>query len=230
MLTRVFGIDGYPGQTHVERGLWHLAEALLPDAASAASMPSYTQGLMDLGATVCVRGRPACAACPFEADCVAHASGRERELPVPKPRKAIPQRYCDVLVVRHGARVLFERRPDSGIWGGLWSLPELAPPAAVPALRSDAERVDQVTRAALVHGEVSGVTRMAPFAHTFTHFKLHLQPWLVTLDAARPASGVGAQQAWLTAHEIAQAGLPAPVRRIAQALSGDGAQMMLDDA
>lgn len=217
VLTRVFGIEGYPGQMRVERELWQLADSLLP----ATDLQAYTQGVMDLGATVCVRGRPLCSACPFADDCVARATGRERVLPTGKPRKAIPEKDCHVLVMRDDQRILFERRPDSGIWGGLWSLPEFAPPTATP---SEAVSPGDIADAAQRFGQVREIERMAAFSHTFTHFKLNLQPWLITLTQA--GGPQGANQAWLASHEIAAAGLPAPIRRIARALEGNGKQLL----
>ncbi|AKJ69213.1 DNA-(apurinic or apyrimidinic site) lyase [Pandoraea thiooxydans] len=216
VLTRVFGIEGYPGETRVERELWQLADALLP----GTDLQAYTQGVMDLGATVCVRGKPLCSACPFADDCVARATGRERLLPTGKPRKTVPEKHCDILVMCDGERVLFERRPDSGIWGGLWSLPEFAPPTAVPG---ESVSSSDIADAAGRYGQVREIERMAALSHTFTHFKLNLQPWLITLTRASGPRDTG--QAWLAAHEIAAAGLPAPIRRIALALKGNGKQL-----
>nr|WP_150700024.1 A/G-specific adenine glycosylase [Pandoraea terrae] len=228
VLARVFGIDGFPGTPKVEREMWALAEALLPDD----HLPAYTQGMMDLGATLCGRGKPRCGECPFETDCAAHATGRERTLPAPKPKKAQPVRFVDVLVVRAGAHVLFEKRPDSGIWGGLWSLPELTPPqddapaddAALRArLTEHAACAAQLARAA----DVAALAPLRPLTHVFTHFKLHLRPWLVTMADDTARRGAAGGMAWFADDAIGAAGLPSPIRRIVDALSPADGQLAL---
>ena len=118
---RVFGIEGFPGQASIEKMLWQRASSLLPDK----DIESYTQGLMDLGATLCTRNRPQCATCPMQARCVAYATGRTAELPVRKPKKQVPEKSTVMLLVQHEGEILLEQRPPEGIWGGLLSLPEL---------------------------------------------------------------------------------------------------------
>jgi A/G-specific adenine glycosylase len=121
VLTRWAGIEGFPGTRQVELKLWELAERLTPDERSAA----YTQAIMDLGATVCVRSRPLCTACPVARECLARAQGSQERLPGPRPRKARKQKAAHVVIaVESGGAVLLERRPPSGIWGGLWSFPQ----------------------------------------------------------------------------------------------------------
>src|SRR5690606_12756124 len=115
------GIEGYPGSRAVELELWRRAESLLPEQG----MEAYTQGLMDLGATVCTRSKPACSRCPLQARCVALATGRTEILPTRKPAKSLPEKNTVMLVVVHEGQVLLEQRPGQGIWGGLLSLPEL---------------------------------------------------------------------------------------------------------
>jgi A/G-specific adenine glycosylase len=140
----VFGIHGYPGERAIENRMWALAEQALPPAGRQADhMVAYTQGLMDLGATICSRGKTACLAdaeaCPLVADCVARRDGLTAVLPTPKPRAAIPERSTVMLIVRHGRRA-GAVASDSGIWGGLWSLPEIAVTRcrSIPRLAEDA--------------------------------------------------------------------------------------------
>ena len=121
VLARHRGIDGWPGAPGVEAKLWRAAEALLPRRATS----TYTQALMDLGATVCTRARPRCDACPIADDCVALHEHRIDALPSPRPRKPLPHREVRVLVLERDGMILLEQRPPLGIWGGLWSLPEL---------------------------------------------------------------------------------------------------------
>ena len=124
VLCRYHAIEGWPGASGVARRLWSIAEAHTPDDDVA----DYTQAIMDLGATVCTRSRPRCDDCPLNGDCLALAEGRETELPHPKPRKTTPLRETVFVIVRDPrARVLLERRPPAGIWGGLWSFPEVEP-------------------------------------------------------------------------------------------------------
>ncbi|PMS21338.1 A/G-specific adenine glycosylase [Trinickia dabaoshanensis] len=211
VLARVFGVEGFPGEKRVENAMWSLAERLMPDSrASDDELSAYTQGLMDLGATLCVRGKPDCARCPFADDCVARVSGRQRELPAARPKKTVPTRRTWMLVLRDGERVLLERRPPSGIWGGLWSLPEAAGEAAL------ADR-------AQILGAGPDITRLAPIAHTFTHFKLDIEPRCAELSAVQRARRCDARDdetAWVPLAQIDDYGVPAPVRKLLDALKG----------
>ena len=208
VLCRVFGVEGFPGDKAVENRLWALAESLLP----TGDIGTYIQAQMDLGATLCTRARPACARCPFAADCVARRDDRVAELPAKKPRAALPRRSARVAVIRHGTAVLVERRPPSGIWGGLLALPE------IPADSADAHAwVAQ--RFGL---QCNAGAALAPLTHAFTHFVLELQPLQLNLapTATTPAAVAddGALQ-WLALDALADAALPTPVRRILTALS-----------
>jgi A/G-specific adenine glycosylase len=196
---RVFGIDGFPGAKPVEDALWRRAEALLPEH----DMQAYTQGLMDLGATVCTRGRPACERCPLAHRCIARQTGRTAELPAKKPKRALPERQAAMLVIVDGDEVLLEQRPGSGIWGGLLSLPEL-PGDADEALLAHAARDA---------GEVAALQKLQPFSHTFTHFRLHVAPWLVRLRSRRHLAAEG-QRLWYPRERLDRAPLPAPVKKL----------------
>ena len=202
VFARVFGIDEYPGVKAVEDGLWRRAEALLPEAG----IESYTQGLMDLGATLCTRSSPDCGRCPLRERCVAYATGRTAELPVRKPKKATPEKQAALLVVLDRGEVLLEQRPGSGIWGGLMSLPEVDGHAVRGALEDVA-----LTEAARAFGEVEEVQALLPLVHVFTHYKLYIAPFRVVLAARAPlADG----QVWWKLAEIDKAPLPAPVKKL----------------
>lgn len=209
VLARVFGVEGFPGEKRVENEMWALAESLLPDAANQADVSAYTQGLMDLGATLCVRGKPDCARCPFAGDCVAQSSGRQRELPAARPKKAVPVRRTWMLVLRDGDAVLLRRRPPTGIWGGLWSLPEADGDAAL-----------------LEHARALGgasLVRLASFTHTFTHFKLEIEPRLAELGGTTAAGAPSAgddETAWVPLGGLDAYGVPAPVRKLLDSLGG----------
>ena len=120
-LARVHGIDGWPGSSAVEKRLWAIAEASLPDARLA----DYTQAIMDFGATLCTRHDPGCLLCPLQDGCVARREGRVDQLPQARPGKPLPERRTLMLLLRDDAgQVLLARRPPTGVWAGLWSLPE----------------------------------------------------------------------------------------------------------
>ncbi|TRZ65756.1 MAG: A/G-specific adenine glycosylase [Rhodocyclaceae bacterium] len=204
VLCRALAVEGYPGAPAVERELWRLAEALLPRRDAA----TYIQAQMDLGATLCTRTRPAClsaaSTCPLSGICVAHQQGRVSQLPEAMPRKTLPRREARVLVLHRGDSVLLERRPPSGIWGGLLSLPEVA------------ANVDPAAQAAQLGCDVTHFDALPPLRHTFTHFRLTLLPLSGEVSLLpRAAEAMG--HSWLQRGDIAAAGLPTPVRKILQA-------------
>lgn len=207
VFARVFGVDQYPGEKRVEEALWRRADALLPEDGIEA----YTQGLMDLGATLCTRSKPECGRCPLQARCVAFATNRTAELPVRKPKKTTPEKRADLLVVVHGDEVLLEQRPGSGIWGGLLSLPEVeghvALGDAAPALMPPASLAQACQR----FGDVEDAQALLPLVHVFTHYKLHIFPHKLTL-AERPATPAG--HVWWKLAAIDEAALPAPVKKL----------------
>jgi A/G-specific adenine glycosylase len=202
VFARVFGIAQFPGEKKVEDGLWRRAEALLPETGIEA----YTQGLMDLGATLCTRSRPDCARCPLQARCVAHASGRTAELPVRKPKKTIPEKQAALLLVIDAGQVLLEQRAQSGIWGGLMSLPEVDGHGARGAI-DDTAVLGSATR----FGVVEEMQALLPLVHVFTHYRLHIAPFKVAL-ASRAATPP--EHLWWELADIARAPLPAPVKKL----------------
>jgi A/G-specific adenine glycosylase len=209
VFARVFAIDGFPGDKAVENAMWQRAEALLPEH----DLESYTQGLMDLGATVCTRSKPDCAACPFAARCLARRQGRTAELPVRKPKKTVPEKSTAMLVLVYRDQVLLEQRPDSGIWGGLLSLPELD--------LSDKSLVEKLQRTAEIHGESDGYSELMPFSHGFTHFKLHVSPYRVDLTRRYEQAGEG-NTVWFDVATLAGAPLPAPIKKLLLAVFAEG--------
>jgi A/G-specific adenine glycosylase len=208
VLCRVFGVEGFPGLKAVEDALWERALALMPEQG----IESYTQGLMDLGATLCTRARPGCGHCPLAARCVALASGRVNLLPTPRHKKTIPQRSIGMLVIEDGEHVLLEQRPDSGIWGGLLSLPEMPEPVG-----GGAELEALLARFAAPFGEVSSIVPLPPFAHAFSHFKLHVKPYRVCLLKIVPFVGQSSR-VWVAKDRLAMAPLPSPIKKLLLAL------------
>jgi A/G-specific adenine glycosylase len=198
VLARHAGVEGFPGERKVEERLWRIAEERLPNK----QIEAYTQGLMDLGATVCTRTKPSCMLCALATDCVALNTGRVGELPTPRPKKAMPQRAVTMLLlVRHEA-VLVERRPPMGIWGGLWSLPEL--PENITVERHCATRFVAHVRAD---------EPLAAIEHGFTHFHLRITPQPCTVlswNARAEEPGL----LWLPLMEASTAALPAPIKKL----------------
>ncbi|NWG86230.1 MAG: A/G-specific adenine glycosylase [Hydrogenophilaceae bacterium] len=198
---RLFGVEGWPGEKPVENRLWALADSLLP----SHDLGAYTQGLMDLGATLCRRSKPACVVCPFSEECVANRQGRQAELPTARPRKALPERHTAMLLLLHAGEILLEKRPPTGIWGGLWSLPE-CPTEADPA--------DCARRLGF---EAQALRPLPKLTHTFTHFRLHIQPQPLSV-VRRPTKMNEPGRLWLPLADACEAALPTPVRKLIEQL------------
>jgi len=202
VLARHRGVEGFPGAPAVERLLWRVAESLL----ASREIRAYTQGLMDLGATVCTRTAPRCDACPVANDCIARRNDRVRELPSPRPKKVLPQRAVRVLVLERAGMILLEKRPAAGIWGGLWSFPEVEVDADVAA------HCRAQFSAAVAEGEA-----LAPIEHGFTHFRLTIHPQRVAVRAWPPRAEAPGRL-WLTRDDALNAALPAPIRKLVRSL------------
>jgi len=202
VLARHAAIGGDPSAASVLAALWSAAEARLP----ARGIEAYTQGMMDLGADVCLVRDPHCLLCPVAADCVARAADRIAELPGRKRRLERPRRRIAMLVVLSRGEVLLEKRPPAGIWGGMWSLPE-ADAAAAP---TEALARDWGIEAAEVEP-------LAPFEHAFTHFTLEVTPWRIRARGAQRLAE-GKPAAWLALADLQGAALPSPVRRLLASL------------
>ena len=204
VLMRYFSIESPPLQPAVERRLWQLAEECTPQEQVA----TYTQAIMDLGATVCVRRRPLCAACPLHDGCRARRTGRQHSIPAPRPRPVRRTQSVVMLLVQRGdGSVLLERRPERGVWGGLWSPPQF------PSI--EAARLYADTR--LSAAEVEPQAR-ASMRHAFTHFDLDITPLLVR--CAGPAGVMdGVATLWYNAAQPERVGLPAPVTTLIRSLS-----------
>ncbi len=200
VLARHGGLAGWPGDRKVEAALWTLAESRLP----RAGIEAYTQGMMDLGALVCTRSRPDCTACPVNGDCIARTQCRIDELPTPRPKKTLPEKQVQMLLLLDRGELMLEKRPSQGIWGGLWSLPELAPDADAAGHCRDRFGFVPLTQQALPQ-----------FTHSFTHFRLHIRPVRLHL-APRHATLPG--QVWLPLADALDAALPAPIRTLVKQL------------
>jgi A/G-specific adenine glycosylase len=208
VLARWHGIDGWPGTPAIEKRLWTIAAAQLPDGR----MADYTQAQMDFGATLCTRHDPACIVCPVQDGCVALHEGRVAELPTPKPGKPLPERSALVLLARRGDdRVLLQRRPPTGVWASLWSLPEA--PDHVLARDWFAQHLT---------GDYDAGEPLSPIAHGFTHYRLQLQPlqWREVAPHSRVADNDDLR--WVARAELATLGIPAPIRKLLETMLPEG--------
>jgi A/G-specific adenine glycosylase len=194
VLARHHGLRGWPGASAVQKKLWTLAESHTPHARVA----DYTQAIMDLGATVCTRAKPLCADCPLRSDCIAHRDGATAQLPERKPARALPTRQTVMLLLCDPrGRILLERRPPTGVWAQLWSLPE--------AVDADAARRHL--------GANIKLRALPSFTHTFSHYRLDVAPLTGIVIAPRSVADAPDRR-WLLPHEVAALGLPAPVRKL----------------
>jgi A/G-specific adenine glycosylase len=195
VFARHFNVSGWPSTSKVEQQLWQIAvrENATNDAIS------YTQGLMDLGATVCTRTKPKCTICPVSASCQALEKNLVQALPTPKPRKIIPEKSTTLLVLINGDEVMLEKRPPTGIWGGLWSFPEVNETG--------------------YGGEISlqDASPLPKLTHAFTHFKLHIQPQMIRVTE-RKWQVKEPHSIWLNLDDAIGAAIPTPIRKILQEL------------
>jgi A/G-specific adenine glycosylase len=202
VLARHFLVEGWPSSPKVEKDLWRLAEELLPKQ----DMVAYTQGLMDLGATLCSRSKPQCSNCPLMKTCAAYQHNRVTELPTPKPRKVIPEKFTTMLILQHGDEVLLEKRPPTGIWGGLWSFPETDVKLGFETI---------VLNQFAMIAETS--QPLPALSHAFTHFKLHIQPQPMQVLTVSP-NICEPKYVWLSIDDAIGAAISTPIRKILHSL------------
>ncbi|HEC18010.1 MAG TPA: adenine DNA glycosylase [Gammaproteobacteria bacterium] len=201
VLARVFAVPGWPGKHAVAEDLWQHSHRLTPKRRVA----DFNQAMMDLGSMVCIRTRPRCDACPLRTHCAAFAQGRQADYPGKKPKKVLPVRETQMLLLRNERNeVLLQRRPPTGVWGGLLSLPELPVDEKVAAW---SERN--------LGFAVAEQTRWPVVRHTFSHFHLDISPVVgkVMSEAWTASVMDGADWLWYKG-DTDSGGLPAPVSRL----------------
>jgi A/G-specific adenine glycosylase len=177
---------------------------------------------MDLGATVCLRARPRCELCPMSGRCEARRHDRVAELPTRRPARAVDVRRAELVLLSADARVLLERRPPSGLWGGLWSLPEFRAPYREAASRNagDLDAGDEVAAQVVEWARirfglgVSNITGQTEFRHVFTHFRLQARVWQLECRGDEAPAG----HTWLALREADTAPLPQPIRALLDTL------------
>lgn len=217
VLARVFAVEGWSGSTQNLKTLWQHSEACTPHSRVA----NYTQAIMDLGATLCSRSRPACALCPLQQDCRAFAENKVSTIPAPKPKQATrPQRSAVLLMALRGSEVLLEKRPPSGIWGGLWSFPEVEDLAAA-----------DVWLQARFPGGMAKRRVWDTVSHSFSHFDFEIMPVEVAVRAGEGRVMEADRWLWYNTRKPDSVGLPAPVAKLLEALahSASGATQPTQD-
>lgn len=199
VLTRHHALDGWPGEPRIQKILWQYAGQHLPTQRNAA----YTQAMMDMGATLCTRSKPACLLCPLQTDCAAHQQGNPQDYPGKRPKKDLPEKTAIALLLRNTCgEILLQKRPPTGIWGGLWSFPEFADEAGMAAWLQQA------------HGQTHIIARQLPaLTHTFSHYRLHLQPLQVDFGTQPARIMEGDGWLWYKAGTKLNGGLSAAVRQ-----------------
>lgn len=213
VLTRHFAIEGWTGSSKVEKQLWQLAEELTPNATTNKNTGTYTQAMMDLGATLCTRSKPQCDICPIKASCLGLKTGNPTQFPTPKPKKVKPVKSTALLLILTPDKQLYlEQQPSEGIWGSLWCPPQ-------------AETSEQSLEKLQTLFPNSKATRqlLPAFRHTFSHYHLDIQPVLLEL-ASTPyeikESGSTAGL-WYNLEQPPEVGLPAPIKKLIKALRKD---------
>lgn len=202
VLSRCFAISGWPGETKVANTLWALADDLTPHTRNA----DYTQAMMDLGATLCKRTRPKCEGCPVNQSCQALAEEKIERYPGKKTAKTKPVKSTQMLILKNNKqKVLLEKRPSSGIWGGLWSFLELPID----------ESIEDYSQTHFTSGKVK--QRLSAFRHTFSHYHLDIHPvtiQLSTQECLNTNGPLGQERRWFTLSECEQLGLAAPIKKL----------------
>lgn len=199
VLSRVFMVSPMSSEAETARNLWALAERLLP----VKQVEAYTQGLMDLGATICKPRNPDCAECPVSALCAARLADRIPEFPERPAKRMRPLKTCQMIVALHRGKVFLEKRPAKGIWGGLWSFPEV---------ETGADGVSELKSRYGVKGRL--VDHGESLRHEFTHFSLDISPVIVRVDRLPVDSTSGESPKWFTREEMEKLGVPTPVGRL----------------
>ncbi|ODS23250.1 A/G-specific adenine glycosylase [Candidatus Endobugula sertula] len=203
VLARYHGIKGWPGKTAVANTLWQWAETHTPNTRCA----DFNQAMMDMGATLCTRSNPRCDRCPLQKDCYAFHHSQQADFPGKKPKKIQPVKTTQWLVISNPQQQYYlEQRPPQGIWGGLWSFPELT-------------LDDNVQEYCKTHfGSIKSLEYYTAFRHTFSHYHLDIHPTLIQLHQPLLHVRDNGCQGWFNQQELAEIGLAAPIKKLLRRL------------
>ena len=201
VLARFKTISGWPGDTQVNKQLWAISAHLTP----VDRVAEYTQAMMDLGATICTRSKPACVACPLEKHCLARITQTVSVLPASKPARTLPVKQIVFLLLSNNLdQTLLEKRPPAGIWGGLWSLPEF-------------DNIEAANNWCLTNNwSIDDSKTLAARRHTFSHYHLDYTPLFIQTNTLINFVMEAGQTVWYNAEEINTLGLPAPIKQLLQ--------------
>lgn len=206
VLTRFHAIEGWPGLPAVEKKLWQIATDSTPSSQAA----DYTQAIMDLGATICIRSKPLCQHCPLQKNCAAYTLGRQQEFPYKNSKKKnLPVRQTHMLLLRNKENaILLQKRPPTGIWGGLWSFPETT-------------QNDYSSWCKKNNLQIKQIQAQPSFRHTFSHFHLDITPVLVDVDIQKNTVMDSANQIWYKPDLKFSIGMATPVKNLLEQLFGE---------
>lgn len=202
VLTRFHGITEWPGEKKIVDSLWRIAEKYTPQKRVA----DYTQAMMDLGATLCIRGTPHCEQCPLQKNCRSKKLGIEKSLPQKRPAKKLPIRKKIFLILKKDHCILLEKNPPTGIWGGLWCFPILPEETSTQEIKKFCRERFQI--------EIKKITFDNVFRHTFSHFHLDIIPALISIEKNTSRVMEKDKQTWYNLKTLPNKGLPAPVKKL----------------
>ena len=202
ILARYFGMKGSYGERKAEILLWKKAEELLPENKVNGDIETYSQGLMDLGSTICTRYKPKCTVCPIHLNCTALQENKIDEFPAARLRKSLLVKETMMLMIIRRKEILLERRPPKGIWGGLWCLPEMLVNENISIYCNQKLGLD-----------IKQLVNMPSVDHSFTHFKLRIHPRLMLTDSTKLVVNQ-AERKWVDISRAMELGIPAPVRSL----------------
>lgn len=196
VLARCYAVAGWPGKKDVEHRLWQISEQVTPKK----NVAQFNQAMMDLGAMVCTRSKPKCELCPLKPGCIAYANHNWPDYPGKKPQKQIPEKTAWFLLLQQNDKIWLEKRPNMGIWGGLFCFPQFDNPALLEQW-------------ILQHGIKGKAEQLIAFRHTFSHFHLDIVPMLINVSQRRAmmdeSSGI-----WYDLNHPPAVGLAAPVEKL----------------
>ena len=200
VLARFYAVEGWSGKADVAKQLWQFAEHNTPYTRAG----DYTQAMMDMGATLCTRSKPKCNYCPLLSGCSAQAQDKVSEFPHSKPKKTLPVRQTLMLIIenQYSEKLLYQR-PPSGLWGGLWSLPQVADLRDVQAECG-------------LDIDINAAVYLTPVRHTFSHFHLDITPVRVSLKTDSQHIMEALPTLWYNSAQPAEVGLAAPVKKLLQ--------------
>ncbi len=205
VLARCFRVPGWYGQSDTMKQLWYLAESITPDRDTA----DFNQAMMDVGSMVCLRSKPKCEACPLKPMCSSFLHHSQAEYPQRKPGRERPHRHTLMLLHRYEDSVLLWRRPPSGIWGGLWSLPEVAEEKAIELWQ----------QSFLSTTQAPNTIQDAVLRHQFTHYSLDISLAIIEMQDLPGKISDRGNYAWIEIDDLASYGLPTPVRKLLSSLT-----------